>query len=262
MRRLRGFNHLTGWPDAEALGPYATITDSLSPRFGAAALLAALLERERSGRGQCIDVSQIETGVYCLSEAIIRESAGGETLSRNGNASDLAVPHGVFPCRPDSDDGRERWIAIAVREDAEWAALVEVLGRPGWASDVELRQFTGRRAARELIEAELAGFTRDQDAWALAGLLQAAGVEAGPVQDFKDLVADPQLAHRKHFVALDHDALGEIVFERRGYRLSHTPGGVRAPGPLLGQHTRSVLHDVLGLPDDEIDRLADAGSTS
>ncbi len=259
---IAGFNHLTGWRDTEALGPYATITDSLSPRFVAATLLAALFERERTGEGQCIDVSQIETGVYCLSEAIARHSAGGESLERMGNASEVAAPHGVFPCRPDADDGRERWIAIAVRDDTAWRALVESMGRPDWATRSELAESAGRLAAAASIERALAGWTAGQEVFALAESLQAAGVEAGPVQDFKDLVEDPQLAHRDHFVQLDHAALGPLAFERRGYRLSDTPGGICKPGPLLGEHTRVVLAEVLGLDDSEIDRLEAEGVTT
>ncbi len=259
---IAGFNHLTGWPDAEALGPYATITDSLSPRFVAATLLAAMFERERTGVGQCLDVSQIETGVYCLSEAIARHSATGEVPARMGNASEVAVPHGVFAARAEADTGRERWIAIAVRDDAAWAALVEAMGRPDWAALAAYAWLEGRLGARDEIEQGVEAWTRTQDLDGMVERLQALGIEAGPVQDFDDLVRDPQLAHRGHFVELEHAALGPLAFERRGYRLSETPGGPRTAGPLLGEHTRHILSKVLGLPDDEIDRLHAAGVTA
>jgi len=259
---IAGFNHLTGWPDAEALGPYATITDSLSPRFVATTLLAVLFERERTGEGQCLDVSQIETGVYCLSEAIARASATGESPERMGNASEVASPHGVFPCRSTEDDEREQWIAIAVRSDGEWRALVDALGRPAWATRPELAHASGRLEASAMLERELAAWTAEHAALELAERLQAAGVEAGPVQDFLDLARDPQLVHREHFVRLEHARLGLLAFERRGYRLSETPGGIRRPGPLLGEHTRSVLAEVLGLDEDEIDAAEQAGTTT
>ena len=85
---ISGFNHLTGWPDREAHGPYATITDSLSPRYVAVALAAALLQKKRTGQGQYIDVSQIETAVYSLSEPMVRFSAEGESDVRRGNHSE------------------------------------------------------------------------------------------------------------------------------------------------------------------------------
>jgi len=248
---IAGFNHLTGWPDREAHGPYGTITDSLSPRYVAVALVAALFERRRTGRGRHIDLSQIESAVYSLSEMIVRQSANGETETRRGNRSERAAPHGVYPCR-----GNDRWIAIAVESDDDWRALVAALGALPWASDAKLEAVAGRLAAESEIDARLSVFTREHEAFALAERLQAAGVPAGPVQSFADLLDDPQLAHRGHFVALRHAHLGELLFERSGVRLSASPGGYRRAGPDLGEHNRQVLGGVLGLCDDEIHDLA------
>jgi benzylsuccinate CoA-transferase BbsF subunit len=247
---IAGFNHLTGWPDREAHGPYGTITDSLSPRYVATALVAALLERRRTGKGRHIDVSQIECAVYSLSEMIVRQSADGEGEVRRGNRSERAAPHGAYPCR-----GEDAWIAIAVEDDAAWAALVSVLGDPEWASDPALERVEGRLAAEAEIDERLARFTREHDALALAERLQAAGVPAGPVQSFADLLDDPQLAHRGHFVPLRHVHLGELPFERSGFRLSASPGGYTRPGPNLGEHDREVLGGILGLCDAEIEDL-------
>lgn len=250
---IAGFNHLTGWPDREAHGPYGTITDSLAPRYVAVALAAALLERRRTGRGRVIDVSQIEAGVYSLSELVVRWSANGEGETRRGNACERAVPHGVYPCR-----GEDRWIAIAVRDDDGWRALRHALGDPAWARDAALDQAAGRRAAREALDERLAAWTRSQDARELAERLQAEGVEAGPVQDLEALLDDPQLAHRRHFVPLEHAPLGRLLFERAGFRLAESPGGFERPGPNLGQHNREVLGGILGLTDAEIEALAES----
>jgi benzylsuccinate CoA-transferase BbsF subunit len=247
---IAGFNHLTGWPDREAHGPYGTITDSLSPRYVATALVAALLERRRTGKGRHIDLSQIEAAVYSLSEMIVRQSANGEGEVRRGNRSERAAPHGAYPCR-----GDDRWIAIAVEDDDAWRALAAALGDPDWTRDPALASVEGRLAAESQIDARLAAFTREHDALALAERLQAAGVPAGPVQTFADLLDDPQLAHRGHFVPLRHVHLGEMPFERSGFRLSASPGGYERPGPNLGEHNREVLGGVLGLSDGEIDDL-------
>src|SRR5206468_197236 len=109
---LAGFNYLTGWPDREPVGPFGTITDSLSPRFAALLLAAALLHRRRTGQGQHIDLSQVEAGIVCLSESILTYTANGEVLGRLGNRSRHAAPHGVFRCA--DEDRRERWVALAV----------------------------------------------------------------------------------------------------------------------------------------------------
>ena len=251
---IAGFNHLTGRPDGDAHGPYATITDSLSPRYVATAVTAALLERERSGEGQYIDVSQIETGVYSLSQVIVRYSANGEVETRRGNRDEFAAPHDVYPCA-----GDDRWIAIAVFDDDAWQRLVEAMGSPAWARDERYATTAGRLSAVDDLDLGIADWTRGFDPHVLLAELQEAGVEAGAVQSFADLQHDPQLAARGHFVSVRHAHLGELRFERAGFRLSDSPGRITRAGPLLGEHSREVLEGVLGLPPSEIDRLIEEG---
>jgi len=251
---LSGFNHLTGWPDRDAVGPYGTITDSLSPRYVATLIAAALYHRRRTGEGRYIDVSQIETAVYSLSEIIVRYSARGEVLGRRGNACEWAAPHAIYPCR-----GEERWIAIAVFSDAEWRALCAAVGDDALAGDARFATAEGRLAHADGIDARLAAFTKGEDAHELMARLQAAGVEAGAVQSFGDLLADPQLGARGHFQRLHHVHLGDLSFEHNGIRLGDDPARLETPGPNLGEHTRQVLRDVLAMAPSEIDALAEAG---
>ena len=251
---LSGFNHITGWPDREAHGPAHTITDSLSPRFVALALVAAMLERRRTGRGRYIDLSQIEAAVYVQSEAIARCSANGEVVMRAGNRDEQLAPHGIYPCR-----GDDRWIAIAVQTDAAWGHLREALGKPAWSDDPALDTAEGRLAQAGLLDAELARWTRDQDAHTLFHRLQALGVEAAPVANERDLLDDPQLAARGHWVPVKHPRLGTLLLERSGFRLSASPGGYRRAGPDLGEHGDAILREILELDDAEIARLTKAG---
>jgi crotonobetainyl-CoA:carnitine CoA-transferase CaiB-like acyl-CoA transferase len=249
---IAGFNHLTGRPDGPAHGPYATITDSLAPRYVAVAIAAALWRRERTGEGAAIDLSQIEAGVYSLAELVVRFSATGEVMSRRANRSEHAAPHGVYPCA-----GDDRWIAIAIAGDAEWRALVREMGDPAWAN-----AFAGtgdRLADQDALDARIGAWTRSFEPQALAGRLQRAGIDAAPVQTFDDLLADPQLAHREHWVPLVHGNLGELLFERSGFRLSAARGGFSRPGPNLGEHSAEILREVLGLSDAEISRLIESG---
>jgi benzylsuccinate CoA-transferase BbsF subunit len=250
---IAGFNALTGWPDREALGPYATITDSLAPRFGALLVAAALLERRRSGRGAQLDLSQIEAGVYCLSEAVVRASAG-DVPTRLGNRDPNAAPHGIYPCA-----GEERWIAIAVLSDSEWRALARAMGDPPWAADARLATLAGRLAHEDELDADVADWTRGCEAYALMERLQAAGVRAGVVQTFEDLLRDPQLAARGHFRRLRHVHLGELDFEHSGLRLAGHPPRLESPGPNLGEHDAEVLGGILGLGSAEIERLVRDG---
>ncbi|MBX3025896.1 CoA transferase [bacterium] len=254
---LAGFNHLTGWPDREPLGPFGTITDSISPRYGVVATAAALLHRARTGEGAYIDVSQVETGVYGLSEWLLGYEASGASAGRIGNRSPHAAPHGVFPCA-----GEDRWIAIAVHDDEDWRRLVAAIGSPGWATAPALASLAGRLRALDDIERQLAAWTRAQDAAPLAETLQRAGLDAAVVADMQDLLADPQLAHRGHFTELVHPVLGRYVVEAMGVRFSAAPMRFARPAPCLGADSRETYCGLLGMSEAELEDLRAAGVLS
>jgi benzylsuccinate CoA-transferase BbsF subunit len=258
---LSGFNHLTGWPDREPVGPYGTITDSLSPRYSALLVASALLHRKRTGQGQHIDLSQVEGGIECLGEALLTFSANGEVLGRIGNRARHAAPHGVFRCR-DAEDGRERWIAIAIHDDADWKRLVAAMDSPAWATDASLTATTGRLARVGEVECHVDGWTRGQDARALAERLQQAGIDAAPVLDLGDLHDDPQLAHRRHFRWVEHPVLGRHPAEMNAIAFSETPADIRTPAPKLGEHTAYVLRELFGMSADEYAALEQKGVLS
>ncbi len=247
---ISGFNHMAGWPDREAVGPYGTITDSLSPRFVALLIVGALLHRRRTGEGQYIDVSQIETGVYGLSEMMVRFAANGEVMERAGNRDEHAAPHGVYPCA-----GEDRWIALAVHSDEEWRLLRREMGNPHFGQDPRFDTLAGRREHADELDGYLGRFTAQHDAQELMVALQEAGIEAGAVQHFDELLSDPQLAHRGHFQRRSHVHLGELPFENYGIRLSESPPVIDTPGPNLGEHTEEVLCGMLGYAPEEISRM-------
>lgn len=234
---LSGYNLLTGWPDREPVGPYGTITDSLAPRFVATALAAGLLDSRRTGRGVHLDVSQVEAAVYSLTPWVLDYVVNGHVGLRQGNRSDRFALHGVFACQ-----GDDRWVAIACWDDADCERMARVMG-----VDV---------ATEDLV----AGWTEQRDAAAVADELQRVGVEAVPVADFADAAADPQLAHRGHFVELEHACMGPCGYERNGFRLSDAPAGYHRPSPLLGEHNEWVLGEILGIASRDRARLRDAGA--
>jgi benzylsuccinate CoA-transferase BbsF subunit len=248
---LSGYNALTGWPDREPVGPFGTITDSLSPRFVATALAAGLLYRRRTGRGVYLDVSQVEAAVYTLSPWLLEYADTGVVADRDGNRSPRSVPHGAFPCL-----GEDRWVALAVWDDGEWARLAKLIGvdDPSWAT------LDARLSRVEQVEAAVARWTAPREIGEVVDTLQSMGIEAVPVQDFGDVVADPQLAARGHFVTLTHPAMGEGIYERNGFRLSDAPSGYARTGPTLGQDNDHVLREILGLSTTEIDKLSADGA--
>lgn len=247
---ISGFNHLTGWPDKEPLGPYGTITDSLSPRLVALLVGSALLHRQRTGQGQYIDLAQVEGGVTCLSENILTYTATGEALGRIGNRSRHAAPHGAFRCAANGDDD-DRWVAIAVHDDEDWQHFRRAIGDPAWTADVRFATTAGRLAHVDELEAHVSAWTRQLAANDVLRRLQAAGLDAGVVQNFEDLVHDPQLSHRQHFREVDHPVIGRHLCERGGTRFSGTPDDIRTPAPCLGQHNEYVYRELLGMSAEE-----------
>ena len=142
---LSGFQNIAGWPDRPPLGPYGAYTDYLGPRFSLTTLLAALEHRQRTGDGCYIDVSQVEAGVYMQSPEMADYTRNGAVIHRMGNADRVFAPHGVYRCRTE-DDGTERFVAIAVRTDEQWRALVTLTGRADLAADSRLAVTAGRHA--------------------------------------------------------------------------------------------------------------------
>ena len=232
---LAGYNALTGWPDREPVGPYGTITDSLAPRYVAAALAAGLHYRRRTGHGVYLDLSQVESAIWTLAPWLLDFEVDGLLRLREGNGHRDAKLHGAFACA-DEDGVRDRWITIACWTDDDLARLHAITG-----DDVEAWARTRRRGE-------------------IADQLQAAGIEAVPVQDFGDLNDDPQLAHRGHFEHLTHPFLGAGLYERNGFRLAECPGGYDRAGPTMGQDNDWALAEVLGLSSAEIDTLRETGA--
>ena len=253
---LGGYNALTGWPDREPVGPYGTITDSLAPRFVAAAFAAGLLYRRRTGNGVYLDISQVESANWSLSPWLLDYEIDGVIRLRDGNRHARMCPHGAFRCADEGDIG-DRWVAIACPSDAEWPALAE---RLGIEDDLKSAPFDARKQHEDAIEARLSAWTATRARAEVAEQLQALGIEAVPVEDFGDLHEDPQLALRKHFEPHTHAFLGPGLYERNGFRLSEAPGGYEQAGPTLGQDTDWVLRDLLGCTDAEIDAMKASGA--
>jgi benzylsuccinate CoA-transferase BbsF subunit len=255
---LSGYNFLTGWPDREPLGPHGTITDSLAPRYVAAALAAGLWHHRQTGEGCYLDLAQVEAALFTLSPWLLDYAVNGHVYGREGNRSDHMTPHGVFPCADVGDLG-DRWVAVTCRDDDEWVALAGLVG----IRDTGL-SFEQRKAREDELEKLVSEWTSRRTPTEAAEELQRAGVTAYEVHDFGDLHDDPQLAVREHFVSLDHPRIGAHLYERDGFRLSAAegPAGPWQPGPLLGQHNVAVLQELLDIDTRDIDELAKEGVLS
>ncbi len=248
-----GFTHFVGWPDQDAVGVGYPYTDTVSPPFGAIAILAALEYRRRTGKGQYIDLSQHEIAVQHLTPAVLDYVVNGREGGRIGNRRPFAAPHGAYRCQ-----GEDRWCAIAVFSDDEWRAFCRVVGDPQWTCDLRFTTLEARKANEDELDAFVEGWTATLHAEEVMERMQAAGVGAGVVQSGKDLIEDPQLKHRGHFWYLDHPEMGVCAYDGPPFKLSDTPAELRMPAPCLGEHTEYVCTQILGMADEEfIDLLSE-----
>lgn len=250
-----GFHALTGWPDRPPAGIYGAYTDFVAPWFLYCALVAALDYRDRTGEGQYLDESQVEAALQILGPALLDYSVNGHALHRAGNDDAEMSPHGVFPCAGAND----RWLAVAVRNAADWAALATAIGRPEWAQDAALQETAARRARGEEIGEAIAAWTQQHTPHEAMAALQAAGVPAGAVQTCEELFSDPQLLHRGHWWTLDHAVMGPHAYDAPAWKLAETPAQPRRAGPTLGQHTHAICHEILALDDETIAQLTTEG---
>ena len=263
IHALAGLTHTTGVKGREDIGLGFSYNDHQAGLHGAVAVLAAVEQRNRTGIGHRVDISQFEVGVSFLGPALLDYFGNGNAARPVGNdlPYDNAAPHGCYPCRADRDNPHnipglgERWVAIACMNDQQWIALKTVMGNPQWATLEELDHVEGRMVNKAHIEEQLSAWTAQQDAYELMGLCQAAGVPAGVVQDGADLVErDPQLAQGNFLQALDdvHPDLGPTWIDKLPIRFASTPCEDYRRVRAIGEDNVEVLNDWLSMSPEQV----------
>jgi crotonobetainyl-CoA:carnitine CoA-transferase CaiB-like acyl-CoA transferase len=252
IEQLSGLPNFVGYEGGPpALGGTA-LADPVAGLGGTFTLLAALREREQTGRGKHIDLSQLEVVTSFLGAGILEARATGREASRHGSADPTAAPHGVYPCQ-----GDDHWIAIACLDDDQFRRLAKSMGAPGLIANPTFATLSARLANREALDAIVAAWTVGYDSIRLAQLLQSEGVPAGQVANPEQLLNDAHLQSRGFFVELDRAVVGRHAYPGLPFRFSATPGAIVAPAPTLGQHNVEVLEGVLGVTSEEMRALED-----
>jgi len=255
LAAMAGLPNFIGWPESGPLPVgVSAYTDCISPRFASAALIAALDYRNKTGKGQLLDLSQFETTLYFIMPAILEYISTGREPARIGNSHPHAAPHGVYPCK-----GDDRWCTIAVFSDEQWASLCQVMGKADYRDDPRFSTLPRRKQnedeINELIGCWTVKFTPEE----VMTKLQSAGVPAGVGKNAADIYDDPQLRQRKLFWPLQHPDMGLFTHLGQGFELSKTPARANKPSPQLGEHTEYVCSKIMGMTDEEFVELMGAG---
>ena len=247
-----GIMSITGEPEGEPMKVGVAIVDITAGLFAHSGIMAALYARERTGRGQRVDVSLLSSALAWLANVGSNYLVSGETPRRYGNAHPNIVPYGVLRAR-------DRWITVAVGTDRQFRALCRVLGLDDLGHDERFATNAARVGHRDalipLLQTQLG--RRDADEW--LERMSAAGVPCGPINTIDRALCHPQAVHDGLVRDVPHPTAGSVKLVGMPYALSGMPETVMGYPPLLGEHTEEVLGDVLALPAEEVQTLRQAG---
>nr|AIS23717.1 succinyl-CoA:R-4-isopropylbenzyl-succinate CoA- transferase subunit F [Thauera sp. pCyN2] len=252
LNALCGLTARAAFPGKEPFGTGTNYTDHVMvPTHTLFGIMAALLEREITGRGQTVSISQLEAALSMVPTDVMAYAANGTVQSPLGYGDLEGIPHGIYKTL-----GYRQSIAIAVFSEDEWASLKTVMGHPAWAEDERFQSAEARRRNEQELNACIESWTSIQYAdWLMDELLRN-GVKAGMVKDARQVVDDEHLRRRGFWTYLDHPVVGKTLYNRAPISFSRTQIRMKTAAPSIGQHTRELLSGMLGYSMQEIEQLA------
>jgi crotonobetainyl-CoA:carnitine CoA-transferase CaiB-like acyl-CoA transferase len=248
-------DNIVGWADRPPVPPSTYYTDQLSPMYASLSIMAALDYRRRTGQGQYIDHSQVETGLNYMTPLILDYQVNHREFQPKGNKSDYAAPHGIYRCK-----GEDRWVAIAVMSDDEWQSFIKAMGSPKWALDKKYAKAADRVKNSDALDKLVEAWTINYPPEAVEEILQKVGVGAGVVANAQDIDEDPQMNYYNFYRQIDHPYMGKLrYYHPAPIKLSAVETAVGRP-VLLGEHTDYICKQILGMSQSEIDTLRQKGA--
>jgi crotonobetainyl-CoA:carnitine CoA-transferase CaiB-like acyl-CoA transferase len=250
-----GLSFLAGYPDRAPVTPgSATIPDYMAGIYGAMGVLLALQAREKTGRGQMVDIGLYEPIFRILDELAPAFQKTGFVRQRMGPGTVNVVPHSHYPTKD------SRWIAIACTNDKIFARLAEAMGRPDLAGPDSWGPLANRERDRALVDETVAAWTATYDRIDLMNKCEESQVPCGPVYAIDEIFEDPQYEARGNILRMQDPRVGELAVPNLVPRLSDTPGVVKWLGEPLGAHNQEIYQGMLGLDDAEMARLKEIGA--
>ena len=254
-----GMTASLGYEGGPGRPPGANLSDYTSGVTAAFAALCGLRSAREHGRGVHIDLSMAEATLALMGPLLMDSLTTGAVPERRGNTFGDSAPCGVYRC-----SGGDKWVAICISDDDEWAALVDAMGRPAWALDPAFATHEGRAAQGAEIDAKLNAWTRAFESLPLVERLQQGGVPAVPASDPEDLVNNPQFRARGAIAPQDSDSIGPRLVPNLPWHFdSHPELDATIPRPpALGEHNREILSRLTTASDELIARLCEAADST
>ncbi len=247
---LAGVDGLVGYNGERVLGLQQAYADVNSALHGAFTALAALYYRKRTGKGQFVDMAQLEAVISIAGEAIMEYTMNGTVLGTLGNRYPTMCPHNNYRCKDD-----DTWVSIGVKTDEEWSSFCEAIGNPAWTKDDRFADKYSRQRNQEELDRLISDWTASYTYYEVTQILQKAGVAAAPCLDTEGRFFDPHLQERKTYLEVEHPVTGVDFVANSAWRLPDNPTQVYARSPVLGEHNSYVFKQLLGMSDGEIARL-------
>jgi CoA:oxalate CoA-transferase len=250
---ISGYMSITGFPDRPPTRSGQSISDYYAGMLCAFSIVSALHYRQRTGKGQRIDIALLDSLITALDNLGERYTVGGEILTRKGNISFAGSSSGVYP----TTDG---YVAIAAgSSNLVWRRFCQIIGQPELADDPKFASTAARRTNQSETAAIIAGWTSQRTKAEVVSTLAEGGVPAAPVNNVAEMVADPQVQARQMFVELEHPRYGPVQITGTPLKLSETPGRVRHLAPLPGEHNADIFVGLLGHSPEELARWQEEG---
>ena len=257
---LSGLVSMTGYPEGTPVTTPATFTDIMAGLNAFIACSAALHFRKRTGKGQWIRLSQLESSTFCLAEPIIDFSINKRVKTCQGNRHHFYAPHGCYRC-----SGKDNWLAIAVTCDEQWHGFCQAIGKPAWVQDKKFGDSSSRWENRDELDRLVEAWTITREHREAMHLLQKGGVPAGAVLNAKEVLLDSHLRAREHFQLVQFpqipgmEHVGKRPHMGLPWKMTKTPPMPLKASPLLGEHNYQVLTELLGMSPEDVAQLYKSG---